>query len=284
VSSAATVLRCPHCGAPVEVVPFAATTRCGYCGHTIQLAQPQLQPPARPLAGVSAAAPRARTSALAVRGGAVALIATLSGGASLIAFMTRQREPAPVAVSPPRTLDKRAAPAGPSAPAARQAAPAPVGFPLGALLGVNPKVDIDGSRAHLLGLFPGISSEARADQLQYTVPLRHPWFSAAELNWKNEKDGPLVSVALRPPKGDPAFKNQNEIADCLARGLGKPQIKELNHLAGELSYFWGSHFPKAWADLYSSYLWLAFEAPQGVAPVTFSNVVRTLDGCSVPAP
>jgi len=149
-----------------------------------------------------------------------------------------------------------------------------------ALLGVSMAVDVDGSRAHLLGLFPSISSSQLADELRYVVPLNHRWFGAAELSWKNERAGKLVSVAFRPPVGDDKLKNPKEIADCLSKGLGKPQVRELDHLAGELSYFWGPHFPTAWADLYSGYLWLSFEDPKGVPPVTFAQVVRTLDSCA----
>lgn len=147
------------------------------------------------------------------------------------------------------------------------------------LLAINPMVDIDSSRAHLLGLFPTVKSVVRAD-LSYRVPLDHPWFDAVELTWKNEKGGKLASVAFRPPRGDERFKNQKEISDCLAKSLGKPLVREINHLAGELSYFWGAHFPKAWANVYSGYLWLAFLDPKGVAPVTLPQVVRSLATCA----
>lgn len=149
-----------------------------------------------------------------------------------------------------------------------------------ALLGINTTVDIDGSRAHLLGLFPTISSERVAGDLSYTVPLSHPWFREAELRWKNERAGKLATIGFRPPLGDTKLKNQKEISECLTRGLGKPEVREIDHLAGELSYFWGRSFPKAWANLYTGYLWMSFEDPRGVAPVTFAQVVRILDGCA----
>ncbi|HXK18916.1 MAG TPA: hypothetical protein VNG33_13990 [Polyangiaceae bacterium] len=158
--------------------------------------------------------------------------------------------------------------------------PAVVGYPMRSLLGVSVAVDIDGSRAHMGGLFPGISTGQLAGELRYSVPLSHRWFSVAELSWKNEKAGKLDSVAFRPPLGDDKFKNQKEIADCLSKGLGSPKVRELDHLAGELSYFWGPHFPTAWADLYASYLWLSFDDPKGVPPVTLAQVVRSLDGCA----
>lgn len=276
------VLRCPHCGAPVEAAPFAVTTRCAYCGHTIQLAQQHVQQPA-PARALQPAANKASRAGVVIVLGVVAASAAL-----LVAFLTRPNEPTLASTNPLQAALPAGTPARPAAPTppspAQAPAPTTASYPLRALLGVNVSVDIDASRAHLLALFPTITSEPRADQLSYTLPLSHPWFSAAELNWKNEKAGKLVSVALRPPVADQNFKNQKEIADCLTKGLNQPQVRELNHLAGELSYFWGPHFPKAWADLYSGYLWLAFEDPKGVAPVTFANVVRTLDGCAAHAP
>lgn len=185
-------------------------------------------------------------------------------------------EPAPKPTS--RATVEPAAPPPALAPAKEKSAT--LRYPLRSLLGVNTAVDIDGSRDHILGLFPAIESRRHGDELRYVVPLEHRWFREAELGWKNESAGKLTSVALNPPEGDDKFKNQKEIGDCLAKGLGKPEVRETDHLAGEQSYFWGKSFPKAWANLYSSYLWLTFQNPKGIAPVTFENVVRTLDGCT----
>jgi len=190
------------------------------------------------------------------------------------------------------TLQPTAEPKAPTAlapvnpiPSPPPAAPAPdqpgaVRYPMRALLGINTAVDVDGSRAQLLGLFPELSSEQVADEIRYTVPLNHRWFGEAELRWKNERAGKLSTVGFRPPTGDAKLQNQKQISDCLTQGLGKPEVRETDHLAGEVSYFWGSHFPKAWANLYTGYLWLSFEDPRGVAPVTFAQVVRTLDACA----
>jgi hypothetical protein len=170
----------------------------------------------------------------------------------------------------------------PGAPAAGN--PALVRYVMGSLLGITPTVDIDESRAQVLGLFPTIRSSRISNELRYVVPLSHRWFDAAELGWKNERAGKLASVAFRPPVGELKLKNQKEIADCLTKGLGKPEVREIDPLAGDLTYFWGKHFPKAYASLYSGYLWLSFEDPKGVAPVTFEQVVRTLDGCAPQTP
>ena len=152
-----------------------------------------------------------------------------------------------------------------------------------ALLSINPAVDIDGSRAHLQALFPGITSEQLSNELGFELPLRHPWFSKAKLNWRNEKNGKLVSVGFFPPTSKDKLQNQKEISDCLAKTLGKPTVQEVNHLAGQVNYFFGSRFPKADLSVYDSYVWMTMENPLGAPPVTFANVVRTLDGCA-PAP
>jgi hypothetical protein len=94
------------------------------------------------------------------------------------------------------------------------------------------------------GLFPSVEPDARADGLRYVVPVRHPWFGEVELRWKNEKAGKLNVIGFHPPQSG-RIKNQKEIADCLTKGLGKPEVREVDHLAGDVSYFWGKGFPTA---------------------------------------
>lgn len=277
------ILRCPHCGAPLDAPVHALSTRCSYCGHTVKLGEPPAPRPTYPQPRPAAAATPApsRLVPILVLTGAVGALGLIGVVVAFIAFQSAPRPPAaPVAPA-------KAAPARPEAPTPvpAKAAPAAVKrYPMRALLGINTSVDIDGSRAHLLELFPTIESERVAGDLSYTVPLSHPWFREAELRWKNERAGKLATVGFRPPLGDSKLNNQKEISECLTRGLGKPEVREIDHLAGEVSYFWGRHFPKAWANLYTGYLWLSFEDPRGVAPVTFAQVVRTLDGCVPPSP
>ncbi|HEX6271887.1 MAG TPA: hypothetical protein VFZ53_02550 [Polyangiaceae bacterium] len=261
------VLRCPQCGAPLDAPPQALSTRCAYCGHSVKLEEAS---PRHPMAPPPRGSPR-RALVLLVAGAAAV------GLGALAAFLAAR--PAPESTTPPAptTAEPAASPPAPSRPVSEKTAP--VRYPLRSLSGVDTSVDIDGSRAHLLGLFPGIDSKRHGDELRHVVPLEHPWFSAVELGWKNEPAGKLTSVAFKPPAGLDKFENQKEIGDCLAKGLGKPEIRVTDHLAGEQSYFWGRHFPKAWANLYSGYLWLTFQSPRGIAPVTFPDVVRTLDGC-----
>ena len=270
------VLRCPQCGAPLEAPPFALTTRCGYCGHSVKLAEPSAPQPTHP----APAAGRSRRAPILIL---VASVAALGLGAALVASIGKR--PTPESAKP---TSQAAIPASePAAASPTRSRPPPektddVRYPMRSLLGVRTAVDIDGSSAHMLELFPTVRSKRRADELQYTVPLSHPWFDRAELGWKNERTGKLTSVSFKPPAGDDKFKNQKEIGDCLAKGLGKPEVREIDHLAGEQSYFWGKHFPKAWANLYSGYLWLTFQNPEGLAPVTLATVVRTLDACTPP--
>jgi hypothetical protein len=215
------------------------------------------------------------------------LVAAVVSLAGTVAAYIAVRGAARVAAPAARPTNVAAKPATPTPTPPRPKAadkPAEVRYPLRSLLGINGAVDIDGSREHLLGLFPSVASSRVADQLRYVIPLAHPWFGAAELSWKNERAGKLSSVALRPPAGHGKLENQKEIADCLGKGLGKPEVREIDHLAGDVSYFWGRHFPRAWANLYSGYFWLTFRDPKGVAPITFTQVLRTLDGCGARAP
>ena len=258
-------------------------TRCGYCGHQIKLAEPSaaapLAPRAPPANGTPARAPLLGALALVI---VVALGGLAAASFFHVARRPRTAEPAksPILQTASASRELAAPAVAPAPPAAPLGKPSQVRYPLRSLLGVSTVVDIDGSQGHMLGLFPAIESSRVADQLRYVVPLAHPWFSEAQLSWKNEKAGKLVSVGFRPPVGDDKLENQKEIADCLGRGLGKPEVRELDHLSGELSYFWGRHFPRAWADVYPGYLWLAFEDPKGIAPITFAQLVRTLDGCA----
>lgn len=276
------ILRCPHCGAPLEAAPLALMTRCGYCGHNIKLAEPSAPRPLYPQAPTSVTSSRARRLILIV------LVVSLGLSAAVVGLVLMSRPSAPAATpraaagtppSGPNTATPSPAPALTPKPLAA-AKPVPVGYPLRSLLGVNVTVDIDGSSAHLRGLFPDVESNRVADQLRFAVPLKHPWFGLCELSWKNQRAGKLVTVGFKPPLGSERLSNPKQIADCLAKGLGKPEVREVDHLAGEMSYFFGKGFPKAWANVYSGYVWLAFEDPRGVAPVTFAQVVRTLDSCA----
>jgi hypothetical protein len=270
------ILRCPHCGAPLEAPPLALTTQCRYCGHQVKLADPNVPRPSYPAAPLPRPAP-ARTPLVLGLG----LSVVLSAAGAVIGYLALSTSPERADEPQAPAANKPVVPATVSAaPAAKPSAkPREARYALRSLLGIDATVDIDASRAHLRALFPSIESTQIAGQLRYIVPLDHPWFGEAQLSWKNERRGRLATVGFRPPLGNDKLQNQKQIADCLGQGLGKPEVRETDHLAGELSYFWSKAFPKAWANLYSGYLWLAFEDPKGVAPVTLSQVVRTLDRC-----
>jgi DNA-directed RNA polymerase subunit RPC12/RpoP len=274
------ILRCPHCGAPLDAPAFAVTARCAYCGHNVRLAEPSAPQPSHQVAPPVARARRALPMLSVVFG-----VIAFGLIASVWVLLGTYSPPAPAPQPPARAADSAAPVSAPAPVPAKPpiAKPIVTRYPLPALLAVSSAVDIDGSRAHMQGLFPTVGSSRVADQLRYVVPLSHPWFGAAELSWKNERAGKLVTIAFRPPDGDAKLENQKEIGACLAKGLGKPEVREIDHLAGDVSYFWGRHFPKAWANLYSSYLWLSFRDPKGIGPITFTQVVRTLDGCA-PSP
>jgi hypothetical protein len=186
---------------------------------------------------------------------------------------------------------KLAAGAKPAPEAVTDVAPAPpasaetakVRYPLRALLAVNTMVDVDASSAHMLGLFPTVSG-SRSGELLFVVPVSHPWFREVELAWQNKRDGKLTSAIFRRPAQDEHFKNQKEIADCLAKRLGNPEVLETDHLAGEVTYRWAKQPRKALVVLDNNYLSLELGVPQGDPPITFTELVRTLDGCAPEAP
>lgn len=272
------ILRCPHCGAPLDAPAFALMTHCRYCGHNVKLADPSSPPAGYPSPATAAPARSSRAPLVLLALGAVLVLATAGAFVAYLGLSAPAARPAaPIAQAAAAPVK----PATPSRAPAPQAAAKAVEarYPLRSLLVIDTKVDVDGSSAHLRGHFPDVASTRIAGELRFSVPLDHPWFGSAQLSWKNEKRGKLTTVGFKPPLGDEKLKNQKEIADCLSKGLGKPEVREIDHLAGELSYFWGKHFPKAWANLYSGYLWLSFEDPRGVAPITLPQVVRALDGC-----
>ncbi|HVJ18490.1 MAG TPA: hypothetical protein VM686_23885 [Polyangiaceae bacterium] len=230
-----------------------------------------------------------------LRRGLIALIAVLGflimiAGAAVVALLvvrSRQTPAPPVAVSPVPTPKPVAAPA-PAPKAAALARPKPEAtsdrvtrYPLRALLGIDAKATIDPARERMRELFPTVTPFLLALELRYEVPLAHAWFGTAELKWKNERAASLSAVGFKPPEGQNKLANQKEIVECLTKGLGKPEVREVDHLAGEFSYFWGKRFPKAYANLHPVNLWLDLSEPGGAAPITLEHVVRTLDACPV---
>lgn len=281
------VLRCPHCGAPLELQPYAPFTQCRYCGHSVKLAEPAPPPPPvfqQPAPYVTSRKPTARNGALtALLAGSALMVALVAVGAFVAAAQSSASTPAPKAAqAAPQTLPAavptpRAVPTPPAADVVKL-------YSLESLLGVNTSVSIDGSHALMHDLFPTVSAGTHGVDLSYEVPLSHPWFGEAQFIWKNEKAGQLINVGLRPPKGEQRFTNQREIGECLVKGLGKAEVRETDHLKGEFSYFWGKQFPRVWANLYSGYLWLVFETPKPVPPITLERVVRTLGACPKTSP
>jgi len=257
-------------------------TRCVYCGHSIKLGEPSAPRPPYPQAPSPSKAARAPVLILVVLvvifGLAAAIVGFVVMSGSLETAVAPTARAAPAVPVPQGAAPSPAAAPTPAPPAAPK--PVAVGYPLRSLLGINVTVDIDGSTAHMRALFPDVESSRVADQLRFAVPLKHPWFGLCELSWKNERAGKLATVGFKPPLGSDKLSNAKQIADCLSKGLGKPEAREVDHLSGEMSYFFGKSFPRAWANVYSGYVWLAFEDPRGVAPVTFGQVVRTLDSCA----
>jgi len=153
------------------------------------------------------------------------------------------------------------------------------GYPIQTLASIDPRVDVDGSRAHMLKLFPGASWSARATELTFTVPLTHPWFDEAQVAWTNAKRGRLSSASLDPPSRQNTFSNQIEIRDCLAKRLGRPEDRETDHLAGEHSYFWGKHWPRACVHVHKTSVWLRLRDSSGVGSTSVAGVMGALAAC-----
>lgn len=153
------------------------------------------------------------------------------------------------------------------------------GYPMAALASIDPTVEIDASRPHLLRLFPGISWRRSGVELEYNIPLDHSWFERATLTWRNEKGSRLSSVHFFPAGHRPAFPQQHEIRDCLAQKLGSPEDRETDHLANEHAYSWGKYSPRAYVNLSSHLLSLELRTPSGVGPFTLAGVTQTLAGC-----
>ncbi|HEY4158864.1 MAG TPA: hypothetical protein VGM29_12235, partial [Polyangiaceae bacterium] len=121
-------MRCPNCGAPVNLSPFAPTTQCSYCHHAIALGRGAQWTP--PVPARHAASGSRRTPVFVV----FATVATVI--ASLTAYLLTRvaQSPQPLARLAP------AVPALPTpAPEPRSRAvptkPAEVSYPLASLLG-----------------------------------------------------------------------------------------------------------------------------------------------------
>jgi len=90
----------------------------------------------------------------------------------------------------------------------------------------------------------------------------------------------MVSARLDPPPFQQRFPNQLEIRDCLARRFGPARDAEINHLANDHSYQWQKYWPHAAAYVGSTYLWMEFEDPRSVYPVSFKSIVEALADCT----
>ena len=276
------ILRCPNCGATIDAPPFAPSARCGYCQQVVVLAEPGAQrampaplPPA-PMPYSPAPYPPSPAAGGGKRARVLLIVAVAAFAALAASFIAYSSHYVPDA---PATQPAQAEPVAATQTSA-QVQPASVKYELASLLRINATtVDVDGAQAHMLALFPTVAAERSSVGLAFKVPLNDPWFKEAELSWSNEKSGMLKSMALRPA-GEGWFRNQKEIADCLAKSLGKPKEQEIDHLSHETSYIFLAHWPKAYVDVYASYLWLSFEYSTGIGTATFANVVKTLDGCA----
>jgi hypothetical protein len=207
------VLRCPHCGAPLELQPYAPLTQCRYCGHTVKLAEPappvfppapRVPPPPKP-----ASSNRALVPLLA---GSVMVVALVAVGA-FVAAQSSASAPAP----PPPRVPPRSAPTAVPTPRAVPTSPAEELvklYPLESLLGVKSGVDIDGSHALMHDLFPTVSAGTHGVDLSYEVPLSHPWFGQAQFIWKNEKAGQLMNVGPGRPRGSCASRTSERLASA----------------------------------------------------------------------
>lgn len=261
------IVRCPHCGAPLDAESDQRSARCRYCGHIVKLREtvPRAAPAAPPPRLGSLALPPPLLTALVAAG-----ILVVVGGA-LIAWASSTAGP----LAPPPT------------PVAQETR-----YPLRALLGVNVDLDVDASKPQMQRLFPSVEPKLGIG-LEYRVPLEHPWFGHAAFTWKNASAGKLLSFQLDHLQADELFKNQRAIADCLTKGLGKPEAVESNHLAGEWSYYWRDPSRGTNVSLSVRDIWMDFEGlvvlrdrlADSPAPpaVSVKQVLATLDSC-LPSP
>jgi hypothetical protein len=113
------------------------------------------------------------------------------------------------------------------------------GYPLGDLAKLNVDADIDGSDAAIKKVFPGGVRSLFID-LDYKVPIEHPWYGDMEIGWKNKKGAKLADVSIRPPVGSNGkWPNQKAIDGCVEAAFGKPsRVSEGDHLGGSRDTTW----------------------------------------------
>ena len=111
------------------------------------------------------------------------------------------------------------------------------GVTLADLAKLDVSVEIDGATNEVRTRFPAATVDQNIN-LEFELPVAHPWFGHAELEWRNEAEGKLQRAKLWPPMGVQEFPDQEAIRGCLEGTLGEPRTRVSNHMKGERTYDW----------------------------------------------
>jgi hypothetical protein len=166
------------------------------------------------------------------------------------------------------------------------------GYPLSSLEAVDLDVDVDGSVAMMRRAFAGVSSRF-AEGIAFDVPIDHPWFSTATLDWPDIKGGHLSGAHFVGPPGVQSLQDQVDIETCLQATYGKPRTDEVDHLKGthkttfklpdgdvrvdphtvdiDVDTFVAQHFTAQERK--------AMRLPSAMSKSGWSKVIATLDAC-----
>lgn len=154
------------------------------------------------------------------------------------------------------------------------------GYPLSRLADLDLRYDVDGARAYVPATFPGSHEEILID-LDFEVPLSHPWFGQIELSWANEKGGQLEGATLWPVPGSQKLTSQDAVARCLDASLGPGERRIQDHLAGTWSGTWELK-DGTWVSLPDHALYIHLDARGRKAAdrtASWRKIIGALDRC-----
>jgi hypothetical protein len=115
----------------------------------------------------------------------------------------------------------------------------PSGEPLTLLSAIDAEADIDQSGDAVTAVFPAATRRLLSD-LEWTVPIAHPWFAEAALSWRNEAGAKSDRITLRPWRGaGDGFADQAAIDRCIEGVFGKPTRGSTGpHIGGSRDTTW----------------------------------------------
>ncbi|MEM7159874.1 MAG: hypothetical protein AAF799_43945 [Myxococcota bacterium] len=157
------------------------------------------------------------------------------------------------------------------------------GVSLARLAQLDVGVEVDQATKEVRTRFP-VATVDQGHDLEFELPVAHPWFGHIELEWRNAANGKMDGARLWPPLGKQEFADQAAMKTCLEREFGTPETIVNDHLKQEHTYVWSPDDMGA-LRLYDHILSLDPSSDHGSnytsprSKAAWSRVLSTLGAC-----